>query len=112
MDNYFLKPNFYDFYDELLFKYYGDRHVVWDEAGDKDFSVISYTWKGNIYIYQIGESEFLHTSPKRAGFYRNKSCAMAEALVIKHNAANGPKRPEQSAKDTRARIDRINSEDV
>lgn len=49
--------------------------------------------------------KFVHSSPDRAGFYRNSESAMAEALVIKQNAANGPKRPKESAKAARARMD-------
>ena len=50
--------------------------------------------------------EFVHTSPDRAGFYRNAKSAMAEALVIKENAANGPKRPTESPKAVRERLDK------
>jgi hypothetical protein len=50
---------------------------------------------------------FIHTAPERAGFYRNSDSAKAEALVIKHNAATGPKRPRESAKQVRARVDAL-----
>lgn len=51
-------------------------------------------------------SDFIHTGPERAGFYRNPKSAEEEAKVIKRNAANGPKRPTESPKQARARIDR------
>lgn len=51
-------------------------------------------------------SDFIHTSPERAGFYRNPKSAEAEAKVIKQNAANGPKRPTESPAEARARVDR------
>lgn len=50
--------------------------------------------------------DFVHSSPNRAGFYRNSKAAMAEALVIKENAANGPKRPTESPEAARARVDK------
>lgn len=50
--------------------------------------------------------EFVHSSPDRAGFYRNPKAAMAEALAIKENAANGPKRPTESPEAARARVDK------
>lgn len=50
--------------------------------------------------------KFVHSSPDRAGFYRNPKAAMAEALAIKHNAANGPKRPTESPEAARARADK------
>lgn len=48
---------------------------------------------------------FIHTAPERAGFYRNSESAMVEALVIKHNAANGPKRPTETPQQARVRVD-------
>jgi len=48
---------------------------------------------------------FVHTAPERAGFYRNSNSAMAEALVIKRNAAAGPKRPTETPQQARARAD-------
>lgn len=51
--------------------------------------------------------KFIHSSPGRAGFYRNSDCAMAEALVIKQNAASGPKRPIESPKEARDRMDKV-----
>ena len=51
-------------------------------------------------------SDFIHTSPERAGFYRNPKAAEEEAKVIKQNAANGPKRPTESPEEARARIDK------
>lgn len=51
-------------------------------------------------------SDFIHTSPERAGFYRNPKSAEEEAKVIKQNAANGPKRPTESPEEARARVDR------
>lgn len=50
--------------------------------------------------------KFIHTAPTRAGFYRNPESALAEALVIKQNAANGPKRPTESPKEARDRMDK------
>lgn len=51
-------------------------------------------------------SDFIHTSPEQAGFYRNPKSAMEEAVAIQQNAANGPKRPTESAIEARARVDR------
>ncbi len=50
---------------------------------------------------------FIHTAPERAGFYRNSDSAKAEALVIKQNAATGPKRPKESPKEARERVDTL-----
>jgi hypothetical protein len=50
-------------------------------------------------------SDFLHTGPERAGFYRNPKSAEEEAKVIKKNAANGPRRPTESPAEARARVD-------
>jgi hypothetical protein len=52
-------------------------------------------------------TDFVHTAAERAGFYRNSKSAMAEALVIKQNAANGPKRPTETPQQARARADAL-----
>lgn len=49
--------------------------------------------------------DFVHSGPGRAGFYRNSKCALAEAEMIKHNAANGPKRPKESPQESRERME-------
>lgn len=51
--------------------------------------------------------DFVHTGPERAGFYRNSKSALAEALVIKQNAAAGPKRPTETPQEARARVDAL-----
>jgi hypothetical protein len=38
-------------------------------------------------------NQFLHDAPTGQGFHRNPISAAKETAVIKHNAANGPKRP-------------------
>lgn len=58
----------------------------------------------------MGSDTFIHTSPQRAGFYRNSNSAMAEALVIKQNAANGPKRPIETPQQARARVDALHKQ--
>lgn len=45
----------------------------------------------------VPSDEFIHTGKGVAGFYRNAKAARAEAIVLKNNAANGPKRPPFSA---------------
>ncbi|MES2822494.1 MAG: hypothetical protein V4732_02755 [Pseudomonadota bacterium] len=51
--------------------------------------------------------EFLHSGTHRAGFYRNRETARAESIVIKHNAANGPARPVESAGQVKARMEEV-----
>lgn len=48
-------------------------------------------------------SNFIHNSPRTAGFYRDRESAIAEGMAIKRNAASIPDRPPETAQAIRAR---------
>lgn len=42
-----------DFYDRLLYKYYGKAYYGYDGYGDKQCAVVMYYWNGKYYIDEV-----------------------------------------------------------
>ena len=42
-----------DFYDRLLYKYYGKVYHGYDSHGDKQCVVVMYHWNGKYYIDEV-----------------------------------------------------------
>jgi hypothetical protein len=45
-----------DFYDQLLYRYYGKLYYAWDKA-EGDFTVELYYWNGKFYMDKVTKYE-------------------------------------------------------